>query len=773
MLTRRLGLFVAFITFSAAGAGVATAVEPLPPKVAAALADAGEVLSPSAVHIDGWLGARIDANESKRLLVVDTEPLLAGYHQRPGSHPWIGEHVGKWMHAATLAWAYSGDQRLREKLDRVAAELIRCQEPDGYLGTYVPEKRFGLFPEADWDVWSHKYNLIGLMTYYQYTGDKAALAACRKMADLLVATFPAKKSILAAGTHVGMAATSVLEPIVLLYRATGDERYLQFARYIVKSWDEPGGPKIVTSLLTTKRVDKTADAKAYEMLSNLVGLCELARVTGDRELLQAVLNAWQDIVQNRLYVTGSASAGETFQKDHELPNSVMSSICETCVTTTWIQLNLQLLRLTGEAKYGDELERTFYNHLAAAQHPRGDDWCYYTALEGRKPYDKGISCCHSSGPRGMALAPQAAYLRGHGDGGDLLLVNTLERSRVTLELGGRKVTAVQQSCFPRYVNSTITFRMDAAATFGVKLRVPGWAVPAEVQAAGVKYKADSAGWVVLPSRAWNSGDQIFVDSHLKPRLILGEYGNAGHAALAWGPFVLAFDYQSNPDLVPLKRPLTLIESQPLLTVRPGSHLTFEAKIMGEKGKGPQTAIFLPFADAGTGGGQYRVWLRAPGVLVGQSASLLADGQESRSRQGNLAGSILDDDLESIVVTFDGHSAREDWFAVSVPAPVSIRRIVFAHGTHFHDGGWFDSSQGKLRVQIKRQTSGPWETIGELAEYPSTTSTDSRDLRPGQQFTLRLSKPVEATAVRVVGKPACGDSPRQAFSSCAGLQAFAE
>ena len=235
-----------------ASAALANAVERLPPKVAAVLADAAEVLSPSAVHIDGWLGARIDANESKRLLVVDTEPLLAGFHKRPGSHPWIGEHVGKWMHAATLAWAYSGDPRLRQKLDRVAAELIGCQEPDGYLGTYVPEKRFGLFPNADWDVWSHKYNLIGLMTYYQYTGDKAALEACRKMADLLIATFPAKKSILAAGTHMGMAATSVLEPIVLLYRATGDERYLKFARYIVKSWDEPNGPKIVASLLTVE-----------------------------------------------------------------------------------------------------------------------------------------------------------------------------------------------------------------------------------------------------------------------------------------------------------------------------------------------------------------------------------------------------------------------------------------------------------------------------------------------------------------------------------------
>src|SRR5271157_5498155 len=592
--------------------GVSVAVpEPLPFVVQAGLPDAAELLSPSQTHIEGWLGARIDANEKNRLLTVDTEPLLAGYRKRPGSHPWIGEHVGKWLHAATLAWAYTAAPTLKAKLDRVAADLIACQEPDGYLGTYVPEKRFGLYEGADWDVWSHKYNLIGLLTYYQYTGNRPALDCCRKMADLLIATFPGKKSILAAGTHVGMAATSVLEPVVLLYRFTGDARYLEFARYIVKSWDEPGGPAIAASLRAGKGVNKTANGKAYEMLSNLVGLCELARATGDRSLLQPVRNAWNDIVANRLYITGSASAGEHFQGDHVLPNQVGAHIGETCVTTTWIQLNLQLLRLTGEAKYGNELERSFYNHLAAAQHPRGDDWCYYTALEGKKPFDSGITCCHSSGPRGMALAPQAAYLRSHSDGGDLLLVSTLETSRATLELGGQNVTLEQKSEFPRRGHSTITLQTAGAATFGIKLRIPGWAAPATVDVIGVKYKTDSAGWIVLPSQTWHSGDRIGVDFHLGPKLLVGEQGNAGRAALAWGPFVLAFDQENNPGLPPAKT-VGLVGSQPLLTLKPGSRLAFEGKVVGKTGDDPRTAVFVPFADAGADGGEYRVWLRAPG-----------------------------------------------------------------------------------------------------------------------------------------------------------------
>ena len=160
-------------------------------------------------------------------------------------------------------------------------------------------------------------------------------------------------------------------------------------------------------------------------------------------------NAWNDIVANRLYITGSASAGEHFQGDHVLPNRVGAHIGETCVTTTWIQLNLQLLRLTGEAKYGNELERSFYNHLAAAQHPRGDDWCYYTALEGKKPFDSGITCCHSSGPRGMVLAVQAAYLKTKSPGTELLVINSFEDSQLELELDGQKVSLTQSSQFPR------------------------------------------------------------------------------------------------------------------------------------------------------------------------------------------------------------------------------------------------------------------------------------------------------------------------------------
>lgn len=746
--------------------------EPLRYRVPARLTDSAALLSPGQVRLSGYLGQRVANNEKNRLLLVDEGPLLAGFRKRPGSHPWIGEHIGKWLHAATLAWAHSGDPALRVKLDRAARDLMATQEADGYLGTYTPDKRFGLYPGVDWDVWSHKYHLIGLLTYHRYTGSPEALLTCRKMGDLLIRTFgPGKKSILSAGTHVGMAATSVLEPVVLLYRATGDVRYLNFAKYIVAAWDEPNGPKVLATLTKEKAVNRTANGKAYEMLSNLVGLCELARATGERRYLTPAVNAWKDIAAHQRYITGTASYGEHFHDNYDLPNRPGANIGETCVTVTWIQLNSQLLRLTGEARYGDEIERSLYNHLAGAQRPDGREWCYYTALEGIKPYGPGINCCVSSGPRGMAMVPELAYLTVGSGKHESLAVNLFEPSRATLRLGGQSVTVEQATAFPGSGVTTLTFRMSKSATFGLQIRSPEWSHPLTVSDMKASLRD---GWTVIAPRSWKDGDTIRIDFSLKPRMVLGEHSNAGRAALTYGPFVLAYDEAQNPGLPP-SAALSFVKENRLrvsVSTAAAAAPAVAAIVRTARGDVNHTAVFVPFAEAGAeGGSRYRVWLYAPGEGPPPNASLLAFGEESRARQGNVGGSINDGDGDTFVVTFSGESRDEDWFAVSLDAPVEIRRVVFAHGRTFHDGGWFDASVGKPRVQVQRVKGGPWETIGVLEEYPATTATDSKGLRNGQAFTLRLTSPVRAVAIRVIGKPAHGDNPAQAFASCAELEAF--
>ncbi|HVU16911.1 MAG TPA: beta-L-arabinofuranosidase domain-containing protein [Candidatus Didemnitutus sp.] len=597
-MLRHLLLGSCLATVMNAASGISP-VEPLPHRVPAKMADALDPAEPTDVFVGGWLGARIDANVTHRLAVVDTTPLLAGFQHRPGEHPWIGEHIGKWLHAATLAWAYTGDPALRAKLDDNVRALLATQEADGYLGTYAPDKRFGLYPDADWDVWVHKYDLIGLLTYYRYTGNEAALTASRRIGDLLIRTFPSKRSILAAGTHVGMAATSVLEPMVELYRCTGDERYLQFADYLVRAYEEPGGPDLVRSLLDGHGVDHTANGKAYEMMSNLVGLCELARATGNPKYLEAVENGWGDIRARRLYLTGTASTHEHFGADHELPNESDADVGETCVSVTWLQLNLQLLRLTGKVDFADEIERTEYNHLTAAQNPRGDDWCYFTPLQGKKPYDSGITCCHSSGPRGLALAPTAAYLQS----ADTLVVDTLETSRARFKVNGAAVEIEQISDFPREGRSTLVVHSPGTVHFALRIRVPTWAAPFRINGA-----EHAPGWAEIPAQDWPAGERIELSFNLAGHVVRGDYGNYGKDALTWGPFVLAADEAMNPKLGQLSALRVLSKAE----IRPAGRdqgLRFTVPVLTVWEDTPKDLTLVPFADAGASGAGYRVWLR--------------------------------------------------------------------------------------------------------------------------------------------------------------------
>src|SRR5207244_7706064 len=97
-----------------------------------------------------------------------------------------------------------------------------------------------------------------------------------------------------------------------------------------------------------------------------------------------------------------------FHDNYDLPN--VNNVGETCVTVTWLQFNAQLLRLTGEARFAEQLEKVVLNQLFGAQCPDGAAWGYYVQMQGKKPYSSTLDGhrCLSSGPRGVALIPTFA-----------------------------------------------------------------------------------------------------------------------------------------------------------------------------------------------------------------------------------------------------------------------------------------------------------------------------------------------------------------------------
>ncbi len=406
-------------------------------------------------------------------------------------------------------------------------------------------------------------------------------------------------------------------------------------------------------------------------------------------------------------------------------------------------------------------------------------------MEGKKPYSSALDghCCLSSGPRGLALIPTFAITTDP----EGVVVNLYDPALARLSLHDRTPVAVDiEGAFPS--DGRVRIRVDSTSRkpFMVKLRNPAWCPSTLVRLNGrvLPNPPEINGYMAI-TRSWHRHETIEVEFRLQPRVIVGDHLNEGKIALLYGPLVLAADEAllgftnlSFKTIGVEEKQLASLEFTPepapsQLRFWPAAQV-FRINGIVRRATGPLPAgarlpiRLIPFADAGATGTEYKIWL--PVGLVA-TPNLLFEANESRSRKGNLYASITDGNPATAVATFDGKPADEDWFAVTLEEPVTITRVVFFHGCTFHDGGWFDASAGKPKVQAKSAADAQWETLGELQDYPATTATDPAKLKGGEAFTLKLANPAKVLTLRVVGKPACGDDPKQAFSSCAELQAF--
>ncbi|HEY8052057.1 MAG TPA: beta-L-arabinofuranosidase domain-containing protein [Steroidobacteraceae bacterium] len=761
-------------------------------------------------ELRGLFAERMQTNVQGRLLHIDESACLSGFVHRDTAGEfdgaWVGEHAGKFLDAACNAVRYREHAGLRHIMERMAKALIASQEPDGYLGTYPAARRW-----TGWDVWVHKYNLIGLLSYYELTADPAALRACRGIGDLLARTFgdgPGQRDIVDAGEHIGMAATSVLEPMCRLYRFSADVRHLQFCQYVVRAYDHPHGPRIVSTLLESGSVYRVANGKAYEMLSNFNGLVDLYRLTADRPLLDAVLRAWDDMVSRQLYRTGTLSAAEHFQCDGRLLSLQSSNVGEMCVTVTWLQLNWRLLRLTGEARFGQEIERTVYNHLLAAQDGRNGNIAYYTSWAGPKEFTDALLCCVSSGPRGISLIPQLAW----GLQSDALLVNLYTPGRARFQINTVPVEVLCATAFPADGEVRLTVNAARAMHFAVRLRVPEWAHDFQVKV-GPRTLAGTPGQILDVRHTWSQSTTLEIRMDMPARVVSGAPTYPDYVHVERGPQVLSLERAVN-SAVPYLHRVALAEADEAVAVKPAPapqgwsgrqvyHLTGS---VGLPGDGEQlrlmrhTVSLVPFADTRNG----RVWLTrserarhdrpAVTAFARVSLSVLSLGLEPHA-SGHIAT-----DVPEFVTDEDPHTyctvnpqdpglanylgaplgKRGDpvWFTIMLRSPVTISRVVFRHGAVSATGGWFDTSTTLPRIELTQSPiptsanaavpdSGKvrWETAAWLERYPRTDAVTPPPLAAGQLFEVRLPRPLTVFGVRVVGNAG------GAYASCAELSAY--
>jgi hypothetical protein len=425
------------------------------------------------------------------------------------------------------------------------------------------------------------------------------------------------------------------------------------------------------------------------------------------------------------------------------------------------QLGWQLLRATGEPQYADEIERTVFNQLLAAQDPRNGNICYFTPLVGRKDASSSISCCLSSEPRGISMIPQLAW--GTREDGPAVLLYA--PGEVTIPVRqGLDVTLQSETRFPADGAVTLTVRPQRAARFPLYLRVPAWATAFTAMVGGTPH-AGEPGQFLRIDRNWQSGDIVSIRMDMPVRVVAGGQSYADYVAIVRGPQVLALEASLNPAVQYSHRAAPK-------SVDPDALAFAEARvpnwgqaysIAGIVGGRPQTLLLAPFADARN----YRVWLVRPDRMTVGQVPLTAFGDESWSRDGTERGSICDERPDTYRNTFTPRTAKLDWYAVELARPVEIARVVYRHGKVFSNGGWFDASEGKPQIQVKRTKTAEWETVATLDSYPNTNATQPPGLRDGEPFSVKLKETVQAVGIRITGRPG------RLFSSCAELAGYAK
>jgi uncharacterized protein len=563
--------------------------------------------------INGYIGDKLNLVFNNRIIVQDVDKLVNPFTVGNETNCWQSEFWGKWMTSAVLAESYHPSPVLEKHLEDAVKGLIATQSADGYIGNYAPEHRL----EA-WDIWGRKYCMLGLIAWYNSNGDKQSLdAACRSAGQLIDELKSKNLKIVKLGNHRGMAASSVLEPICLLYAITKEKKYIDFAEEIVREWETPDGPQLISKAGTdvAKRFPFPYDdwygwgqgQKAYEMMSCYEGLTELYRLTGKAEYLDAVEKVWQNIHDTEINIAGSGASKECWFGGNRFQAFPVHHYQETCVTVTWIKLSYQLLRLTGDAKYADAIEQSFYNALLGSLLPDGRDWAKYSPLSGERmkgteQCGMGLNCCVASGPRALFLFPKAIAMRSS----EGIRVNFFVPGAYSLTTPSGQVIKISQvTNYPVDGSVQIILQIPHAEYFAIQVRRPSWCRNMLILVNGFALNAEAEnGWVSM-KRMWKSGDVIAISMGM-PAEIHKMEGIPSYYAITRGPVVLARDSRlagPNPDaviqpvmkndrliLTPVSNHDSLVWMQFSAEFRPESY--------AEEGPHPISAVLCDYSSAG-------------------------------------------------------------------------------------------------------------------------------------------------------------------------------
>jgi len=491
--------------------------------------------------------------------------------------------VYKVMEGAAYTLAIQPDPELDKSLDELISVIAAAQEEDGYLftpRTAAPEKPVVGIGEERWSnlAVSHELYNAGHMyeaaaAHFLATGKRNFLDIAIKNADLLVRTFGPDKLKATSGHQ------EVEIGLVKLYRVTGNQDYLELAKYFLDQRGKdlelkiyPKGHRFSiynepTQIQAHKPVLEQEEAvgHAVRAMYMYAGMADVAALTGSEEYIQAIDRLWENVVNKKMAVTGGLGARhdrERFGENYELPN--MTSYNETCAAIGSVFWNHRLFLLHRDAKYIDILERTLYNAVIVGVSLEGDTFFYPNPLasDGKYRFNKGAACrqpwfgtacCPGNIVRFIPSVPGYIYAAT----GDAIYVNLFVTSEADIALPNNVIRVKQVTGYPWEGKIQIEVTPAQEAEFGMFVRIPGWAQNRPVPGGlyhymetyeekpalavnGESMALDLVRGYAFIHRTWKDGDVVLLDLPMPVRRVQSHPNvveNIGKVALERGPLV--------------------------------------------------------------------------------------------------------------------------------------------------------------------------------------------------------------------------------------------
>jgi hypothetical protein len=458
-----------------------------------------------------------------------------------GGHGYAPGHCfGQWISALCRGYAVNGDPRARAKVARLL---------DLYSGAISGRfyKNFQ-YPAYDYDKM-----VIGLVDAHRYAHLPNAYALLDRTTDAaepylpphaLDRGGPQRRWRASVGDHTTDDYTrdesyTMPENLYLAAQFGAGERYRRMARRY---------------LLDETYFDPLADGKdvlahhhAYSYCNALSSAMECYIASGSRKHLLAGSNGFEMISATQSFATGGWGPNESFSARgsgalYASLGSTHRSFETPCGSYAHFKLTRYLLRVTGDGRYGDSMERVFYNTVLGAKRLEPDGHAFYYSdynLHGRRTYfPDRWPCCSGTLPQVAADYRILSYFHDH----DGVYVNLYQPSTVKWTADdGARLELTQTGNYPLEGAISLYIGLSRPSTFSVRLRIPAWSdsasdVRLRVNGSFVPVRVQS-GFTTL-QREWKNGDRIDLDLGMPLRLEAIDSEHPDTVALVRGPLVL-------------------------------------------------------------------------------------------------------------------------------------------------------------------------------------------------------------------------------------------